>query len=358
MPIPDVIREAIAARTPRQTTIGAGRPWYGSVDPVTEYMGAVPEAYNPLEDFIPGSVLRRMATHAIGPIALGRIGVLPGRERIASGVIKRGLKEPWFHGSPHAEKILGPKDWGHSLLNALEEARIGRGSGFSQEMTGLTSGLRLGEPAGVSLTRSPEVARKFGDVLRVGVDIPPSSVGQFVDPEMQRLLREGYTKATTGALEKFNMNPAGFQQWLKQAQTGTGGVAVKDINQAMSDYLRNQGVEAIAYNPRRWAEYEMRVLDPNKAVPLGRLDVGLPGQVVGTPGPKGSIGSVQMNPAVPGSDVMQRYLYGYRGLPNVPPSLARSEGTGGLIERLRQQYLTAPEFPARLRDVLGFAGAD
>ena len=296
------------------------------------------QAQKVLDFLLGGNPSERM-----GGVAPMRIGVMPGRERIASDIIKRGLKEPWFHGTPSIGRILGTgEEVTRYSTDALAEKvfrSIGlateKETGFSPSKMGAAHGIRLGEPSGVSLTRSPQVASGFGDVLRVGVDIPPSSVGQFVDPEMQRLLREGYTKATTSALEKFNMSPAGFQQWLKQAQSGTGGVAVRDINQAMSDYLRQQGVEGIAYNPRRWAEYEMRVLDPKKAVPLGMVDLG-------TPGPA----------------TMQRYLYGYRGANATLPSIARSEGTGGLLERLRQQYLTAPEFPVRLRDVLGATGAD
>src|SRR3990167_5630092 len=137
--------------------------------------------YQQLTDMLWGRTLPEQATSAFTSISPLRIGVLPGRERIASDIIKRGLKEPWFHGSTSSAGIL-------------EEGALSPGR-FDPARTGSAHGPYLGEPAGVSLTRSPEVARGFGDVLRVGVDIPPSSVGQFVDPEMQRLLRGAYEQA-------------------------------------------------------------------------------------------------------------------------------------------------------------------
>src|SRR3990172_8074343 len=56
-----------------------------------------------LDMILGGSPTERMA--GVAPM---RIGVMPGRERIASDIIKRGLKEPWFHGTQFPERLLEP----------------------------------------------------------------------------------------------------------------------------------------------------------------------------------------------------------------------------------------------------------
>jgi len=306
-----------------------------------------------------GRTLPEQATSAFTSISPLRIGVLPGRERIASDIIKRGLKEPWFHGTSKAEEVLGPsrgiqerldsilweidpqRGWTHpSSQRAWElnqEAnrlkRILGGGSFDPARTGSAHGPYLGEPAGVSLTRSPEVARGFGDVLRVGVDIPPSSVGQFVDPEMQRLLRGAYEQAVAiPSLPPGKMTVAEFLSKTGNMPQMINKETVGSFNQAMSDYLRSQGVEGVAYSPRRFAEYELRVLDPSKAVPLGRLDV-----------------PVGYSSFTPTPNVIQRYLL---GRPTVPPDVR------GKMGQLNELYRNAPEFPSRLSHVLKGTMAD
>jgi soluble lytic murein transglycosylase-like protein len=181
-----------------------------------------------------------------GPQAMGRVGVLAGHERLASAIIKRGLKEPYFHGSPAWETILR--------------------EGFSPARVGAATGQRLGEPAGISLSRNPNVAAQFAGkgafgaegppLLRVGVDIPPSSVGQFTDPAFI----ETYQRAFGLAMDAHRAGPRPDR-------------AVPTFNAALSSELQGAGIEAIAYNPRRYGEFELRVLDPSKAVPLGTMSV-------------------------------------------------------------------------------------
>lgn len=283
-------------------------------------------AFQQLTDLLFGRTYPEQATNAFTSLSPLRIGVLPGRERIASDIIKRGLKEPWFHGS-------------RAIPGILDEGALRPGR-FDPSRIGSAYGLRLGEPAGVSLSRSPEAARTFGDVLRVGVDIPPSSVGQFVDPEFQRLLRASFEAAhqSPGLASWGSTKPLSY--FLEGATGGARGDVTAQFNQAMSNYLRQKGVEGIAYSPRRWAEYELRVLDPSKAVPLGRVP---------TPTMRGTIHDL------PGGSVMERYLYG-SGQPEM--SVYGSPGTwvrGGLSKKLAKEYVNAPTFPVRLRDVLGIA---
>ena len=302
-----------AAKTSRgQPSIGAYKGNYPPTGP-----GPLEESIEettPPWEYSPFNITRKLAGKALGAgfgaLAAGRIGVLPGREHIASDIIKRGLKEPWFHGGGDIDAILGNIHSGPLVKEWQQRA------GFDPSRIGQAMGTRLGEPAGVSLTRSPEVARSFGDILRVGVDIPPSSVGQFVDPTFQNLLRESYRKAkpVLGHLPDA----------ITYAERDREAAA---FNQAMSDYLRSQGVEAIAYNPKRWGEFELRVLNPKKAVPLGSINARSP--------------------------VLKRYLeggpapvdYGTEALGYQPPST-------GLREKLKDWYAQAPKFPSRLRDVL------
>lgn len=273
-------------------------------------------------------------------IGLGRIGVLPGRAARASAINKQGLRGPWFHGTKFATDILpleqgGPqtieylrsvlsdpnrvKGWNQDTINRmwrdLHSLEAGKsipptGGGFSLDKVGTETGTRLGEPAGVSVTRDPAVARNFGDILRVGVNVPPSSVGEFVDPEFQRVFKEAYSRA-------MNLPP---KLALREGMTaGYGREKWAAFNQAMTDYLRSKGVEAIRYNPKRWQEFELRVLDPEKAVPLGMV----------YPDPK---------------RVMTRYVIG-----TPTPLVGYTGGFDTLREKLLQQ---APDFPIRLHDIL------
>lgn len=273
-----------------------------------------------LVDKLWGRTPSEQFTSGFTSLPMLRIGVLPGMERTASRLTREGLRGPWFHGTPASPGQMGQLE---GLLR----------SGFDPQKMGKTAGIRLGEPTGVSLTRSPRVAGSFGDVLRVGVDVPPSAVGQFVDPEFQRLLRGSYE----GALSRYKAGHDATSTMLDWLKSDPGALPYiqerlrgefSAFNQAMSDHLRNQGVEAIAYSPRRWSEFELRVLDPSKAVPLGRI-------------PPAEIGGTLTNP------VMRRY---WEGVPGAGPY-------AGLRARLEQAFHEAPTFPARLRDILN-VGAD
>lgn len=254
----------------------------------------------------------------------GSIGILPGRERIARDVIKRGLKEPWFHGTNgEISQILGssvPPRLAKEYPTEYWELASKRAQGFDPSRIGSSTGTRLGEPAGVSLTRDPEVARKFGTVLRVGVDTPPSTVGQFVDPEFQRLFKEAYQKARLP-----EMGPITSPQDLVSRP--------QMFNQRMSDYLRSQGVEAIAYNPRRWREFELRVLDPKKAVPFGTMP--------NTPG-VGRSAWASGQPLSPEEATFKRYMEGSD--PWRKP--------GGFTSLRKSLWDSSPEFPSRLHDLI------
>jgi hypothetical protein len=257
--------------------------------------------FQKLQDFLVGRSPSERMTSGLTSLTPLRVGVKPGMEKMASQLTRRGLRGPWFHGTPHPRNIVG-------------DVSLELPGGFDPQTIGLKTGTRLGEPAGISLTRDPCAASTFGDVLRVGVDVPPSSVGQFVDPEVQRLFRAAYEKATlTDTKPPFPfVVPGGPSRNIREA------------NQTMSDYLRSQGLEAIQYNPRRWAEHELRVLDPAKAVPLGQM-------------PKLT------------SPIGKRYYLGLRDKETFVPN---GSPFGGLREKLARDYMAAPEFPSRLKDVL------
>lgn len=296
------------------------------------------------------AALSRMLTPAPDiPMAPGRIGVLPGLEKVASKLTREGLRGPWFHGTKTPEGILGLEAFGQSTparIRAWEEAlsqlephadatdlafareQLGRAKtplGFSPSLVGSAYGTRLGEPAGVSLTRDLAVARKFGTPLRVGVDIPPSSVGDLLDPEVQRLLREAFTKGS-GGITPYQLREAADLGY----QPPGFGVDPAQVNQAMSDYLRSKGVEALRFNPRRWNEFELRVLDPKRAIPLGTIE----------------------NPT---EGIPWRYYYG-KGSDR--PYASWAGEMRGAHRMLQSQLQSAPEFPVRLKEILGVPGTD
>lgn len=275
------------------------------------------------------------------PLAVGRVGVLPSRMALARAINKRGLRGPWFHGTGHAERILTgkPKVRPGEVPEWVYQAEGVGKPGFDPTRIGNQTGTRLGEPAGVSVTRDPAVARKFGDILRVGVDVPPSSVGEFVDPEFQRLFKESFLKARESFpgyhTEIVNLSSVP----VSIPMVGENYLDEGLFNQRMSAYLRSQGVEAIRYNPKRWNEFELRVLNPENAVPLGTL----PPHSYTAPNP-----------------TLTRYL---EGAPSV--NLRDTPGGGfemgdpveGGFARLRQYLLKqAPDYPARLHDLLGEIG--
>lgn len=290
----------------------------------------------------PSTFYEDMMSFGMGgsPLAAARIGTVPGRERIASDIIRRGLRQPWFHGTlsrtsilPEAlqpnkaawpelnawlksrfdarnimdeavEKLramrgLDVKHWTEftardkellhqlrdwfgerpGLLEASESKLLGT-EGFRPELTGKHFNPRLGEPAGVSLTSDPFIAKNaFGDLLRVAVDIPPSSVGQWADPATRQLMQEGYRKI----MEEVPLRPRGsphqnlkFGESVFQAGGFGQSADIAAFNQRLSDYLLSQGMEALAYSPRRYHEFELRVLDPSRAIPIGPLEFDSP----------------------------------------------------------------------------------
>jgi hypothetical protein len=357
-------------------------------DSINERTKGAPE----LEGMETPSVLDMMP----GGGAVGRVGVKPGMEKMASQLTRRGLRGPWFHGTHEVENVLGRGAggetraqtiafWQDKLAHAKNPGDVrdatenlkawSAPTGFDPAKVGSQTGTRLGEPAGISLTRDPRVASTFGDVLRVGVDVPPSSVGQFVDPEFQKVLRYANEHALNTPLQTplsigqrearpgvpafppialvrktaerqaageypaagWHYRPVETFRNLLNANALHGApINQADkvaYNQAMTDMLRSQGLEAIQYNPRRWAEHELRVLDPTKAVPLGVIES--PGNL------SGARSSFLNNP------IMRRYYEG-----SGTSGAFGQNPYYGLRTKLDKEFLNAPEFPSRLKDVL------
>jgi hypothetical protein len=158
-----------------------------------------------------------------------RIGVLPERIPMAMRSVREGMPEAWFHGAQHPEKILS--------------------EGFSPAKIGTDIPLWDYEPAGVSLTKDPHYARAWslggqasGQVLRVGVDIPPEQIGRFSDPAFRKLFIK---------LADFHGPQRGFE---------------------MARDLQERGYAGMLYGRMGGAEEELRAFDLSRLHPLGLLD--------------------------------------------------------------------------------------
>lgn len=265
-----------------------------------------------------------------GPgVAAERIGVLLGKEKLASDLIKRGLKEPWFHGTHRPyhklpelatreqDELIAKVDKirqqmkfvrndpsyrdtddkltarGLAVLSGLQEDDLnlvrqaryineqlkkvppGR-SGFSTENVGQGTGQKIGEPLGISITRDPRVAEHFGTPLRVGVDVHSSQLGDLLDPEVLKVYRNAYEKL----MNEFpnprfsigeNLRHTQFKDIDKDLLMDPNFGFTREINERLSKLLQEQGLEGVRYNPNRYAEYEARIFDPKKVIPLGEL---------------------------------------------------------------------------------------
>lgn len=238
-------------------------------------------------DAVFGRTYPEQATNAftnVQPLAL-----LPG----ARGVIRNApLGASWFRGHGGSRPI---EDVLHQGF--LPRAKV----------------QKLGEPLGVSLTSRPEVAVQFADgnpIMRVAVNTPPENVldlagtipGSLRPPERaQDILRAASADVTR------NYRPPGFTTTIAEAikekadrlaslssrhqnphpalgapldraqsevhkQLVSNREALTGYNAAMSNRLRDVGYEAVAYHPDRYSEFELRVIDPSRAIPVGTLD--------------------------------------------------------------------------------------
>ena len=141
------------------------------------------------------------------------------------------------------------------------------------------SGGKLGEPSGTSLSMLPTKAVSFnntGDefihrVLPRFGGSPQERIINLMTPEGRKALNDAYDVV---ANQKFNAPYLASKisgDWKGGMHLGDTEAFLGNIgsfNQVLSEQLQSQGKRGILYNPQRWNEYEMLMLDPKYALPL------------------------------------------------------------------------------------------
>lgn len=182
--------------------------------------------------------------------------------------VNKLFRGPWWHGTPNPETVL---------KKGFSPTEIGRG------------GIRFGEPSGVSLSASPYAAEQFAhkpEVLRVWPNVDPKSVLPVWSQEAAGPLHKAYLQALEGkgihtlqpgasvAEELASHMPPDVRPDTYMLQHAMEGLRsenpelVKAFNEYLARLLRKEGVQGLLYNPRRYGEFELRVLDPHRAVPM------------------------------------------------------------------------------------------
>ena len=160
---------------------------------------------------------------------------------------------------------------------------------------------KLGEPSGISLSMLPTKAQQFSAdeflhrVLPMYGGSPRERVVNLMTPEGRAALNDAYDIVANKSLFTKNkvlgseFSPADTvidftnrsSKWLKpdierffsqvydSSYPDIGG-----FNQALSSQLQSSGYRGLLYNPQRWNEYEMLMLDPKYVLPLDYRKVG------------------------------------------------------------------------------------
>ncbi len=159
---------------------------------------------------------------------------------------------------------------------------------------------RLGEPSGVSLTMLPTKARGFSAdeyihrVLPRYGGPPTERTVNLMTPEGRKMLNDAYDVIANRML--FEKTGPYFGKYFSPAESFVSaipgrGTSTSDINklltsvydmiepkaafnQALSQQLQSQGKRGLLYNPHRWNEYEMLMLDPKYVLPVDYRGVG------------------------------------------------------------------------------------
>jgi len=220
----------------------------------------------------------------------GAVKNLPEDVRHLRSYTKKFMEGPFFHGTSEkaAEKIMK--------------------EGFSSK--GIS---KIGEPAGVSLTRLPSVARTFSNIgdtsgvtLRVAPVVHPdliypafsktagekllssyresmkipfrspedlSQISPFTHkaPQLEGSFEESIPQLYE-ALNKHYRNkyaePLSPQHFFSFLNSTLSTDFRQRFSESLAKSLQRSEIEGLIYNPKRFYEYEMRLFDPKKAVPL------------------------------------------------------------------------------------------
>lgn len=172
--------------------------------------------------------------------------------------VKRLLGGSWWHGtSATPEKILQ--------------------EGFSPAKA--VMGVRFGEPSGVSMSAHPDMAMSFSSdarPLRVWPNVDPKSVLPIWSQEAADPLLKAYLAALETPFQGKSI-----RDYLRSLNTGGWGVpyAVREMpsnypqatgafNTALGKEMEKQGIQGLLYSPHRYNEYELRVFDPKRVIPM------------------------------------------------------------------------------------------
>lgn len=138
---------------------------------------------------------------------------------------------------------------------------------------------KLGEPAGVSISMLPTKAQQFSAdefIHRVLPKYGGSPVDRTVNlmtPEGRKALNDAYD-----VVANKQFDPKEVHRYLKGSIPDLvmndlhDAIAVTTpigpFNKQLSEQLQSMGKRGILYNPHRWNEYEMLMLDPKYLLPL------------------------------------------------------------------------------------------
>lgn len=258
-----------------------------------------------VKDFLVGRTLPDQYSNAftgpIGQLGFARVAVKPELQSLARYANTQGLGSSWFRG--HGGQ--------RTIDDVLQEGFLSR-----------AETQKVGEPFGVSLTSNPAIAENFASSSQR----PPLRVAVLSKPE-EVLDLSGHTLAKYGPerLDPRANNPEQARAILRLANRyalqnyrfpegvnsalgyQVGGLTVEDLvkkmrehiiergypynkdiladslsialhekalnkgayNKHISDYLQSLGYNAVSYHPTRYNEFELRMLDTKKALPLG-----------------------------------------------------------------------------------------
>lgn len=210
-----------------------------------------------------------------------------------SDPIDQILRGSWYHGmsGEARNKVYGPLLPSELRDTALAEANY---SGFPLSLHDSASiSNKLGEPAGVSISMLPTKAKDFSAdeyihrVLPQYGGPPTQRVVNLMSPEGRTALNDAYDVVLNKYLSQdFGYGPSNlralgehidynmYNMTNKEApiqslmQDWAPKMSTTQFNPVLSNQLQSQGYRGILYNPQRWNEYEMLMLDPKYVLPL------------------------------------------------------------------------------------------
>lgn len=194
----------------------------------------------------------------------------PAAHAADQGWVGKLMQGPWWHGSSVPDVILK--------------------EGFNPAFVGKNLGVKLGEPHGVSLSSRPLTAKGFitggieKPIMRVWPNVDPKATLPAWSPEAAGPLHKAYLEAletkvpniggTVG--QRMALRGAGhtwedpqylLESIIRQIRDAEPDTA-RAFNRALSERLMKQGVQALLMNPNRYDEYELRILDAARAIPM------------------------------------------------------------------------------------------